>query len=773
MMMTFQFIWFACCIVVVQIALLHSAVFADDSLEQDAFQRQVLPVLDRYCIECHSHEHAEAKIAFDRFDRQAVAFEDAAVWLKVLDVLEGGNMPPADSLRPTVEEIRKVIDWIENDFLVAQCGKAARSASVVMRRLNRQEYDNTIRDLLGLELHLADDFPQDDIGFGYDNIGSALSVSPSHIEKYLDAAEIALQSAIVLPEVGERSPVELIGLQTYPLPPTKAVEFEHKLGAGHYLADLSLVRVGISESVPPPRLVVSFGKDRRVMEAVRIQDETVVYRFWIKVATGDNQVHVSLAPQEIENANVVNPKVVAANESGDQRYGANRGLHVDSIVVRGSIRQSDDSLPESHRNILFCSPEFGDASSLQCARQIVTRFITRAFRQPANSEEVDQVLTVFQLAYDRGESFERAIQVALTSVLISPKFLFLVEPEEASFDRPLTEFELASRLSYFLWSSMPDERLIGEAHQGTLRTNLRSEVIRMLNDPKSKALFENFTGQWLQLRKLDGATPDPNIFPDFDDQLRRAMRMETEKFIAHILKENRSVLELIDSDYTFVNDKLAKYYGIDEVSSSEFRQVELVDRLRGGVLTQASILTLTSNPNRTSPVKRGQWILQQILGTPPPPPPPNIEPLDESHQAAESASLRDRMELHRSNPQCASCHNQMDPIGFALENYNAVGQWRTTDGDFLINPSGVLPGGQMFENIIELKKVLKSTGSKKFTRCLIENMLTYALGRGLETSDFCTVEAIRGKLSTDDYRIHGILFGIVESNAFQFRGSIK
>lgn len=767
----FYSMWFACLIAV--FTLLHSRVFADDSLLQDKFKQQVLPILDRYCFECHSQEQAEAKIAFDRFDRQEVSFEDAAVWLKVADVLEGGIMPPADSLQPTAVEVRKVIDWIENDFLVAQCSKPARSAPVVMRRLNRQEYDNTIRDLLGLELHLADDFPQDDIGFGYDNIGSALSISPSHIEKYLDAAEVALQSAIVLPDVGERSPVELIGLQTYPLPPTKAVEFEHKLGPSRYLADLSLVRVGISESVPPPKMVVGFGKDRRTIGAVRVQDETVVYRFWINVAAGDNQVHVSLAPHEIENANVTNPKTVSANESGDQRYGANRGLHVDSIVVRGSIRPSDDSLPESHRNILFCSPDFGDASSLHCARQITTRFITRAFRQPANSDDVDQVLTIFQLAYDRGESFERAIQVALTSVLISPKFLFLVEPEAANIDRPLTEFELASRLSYFLWSSMPDELLIGDAQHGSLRTNLRSQVIRMLNDPKSAALIENFTGQWLQLRKLDGAKPDSNIFPVFDDLLRRAMRTETEKFFAHILRGNRSVLELIDSDYTFVNDKLAKYYGIDNVSSSEFRQVELVDRLRGGVLTQASILTLTSNPNRTSPVKRGQWILQQILGTPPPPPPPNIEPLDESHQATESASLRERMELHRSNPQCASCHSQMDPIGFALENYNAIGQWRTADGDFLINPSGVLAGGQKFENFSELKQVLKSSGSKKFTRCLIENMLTYALGRGLEASDFCTVEAIRGRLSADDYRIQNILFGIVESKAFQFRGSVQ
>ncbi len=292
----------------------------------------------------------------------------------------------------------------------------------------------------------------------------------------------------------------------------------------------------------------------------------------------------------------------------------------------------------------------------------------------------------------------------------------------------------------------------------------------MLGDARSDQFVENFAGQWLQLRKLGGVAPDKDRFPGFDDKLRNAMRTETERYFAHILRNNRSVLELLDSNYTFVNETLARHYGIEGVTGNEFREVALADRRRGGVLTQASVLTLTSNPNRTSPVKRGQWILQQILGTPPPPPPPEVAKLDESQQAADAASLRERMEVHRTKPECASCHRQMDPLGFALENYDAVGRFRIMDGAFTIDSSGELIGGRKFADIKELKHLLGSTATKKFTRCLIENMLTYGLGRGVAARDYCTVEEIRKQLASSDYRIHQIIFGIVESKAFQYRG---
>lgn len=745
-----------------------SPAFAQEAVTEDPFQKHVLPVLERYCFDCHTTENPEAGIALDRYDDQAMAIKDGKTWLRVRDAIEGHVMPPVDKSQPSLRERDGLIGWIENDYLTAQCGQSQGTAPVVIRRLNRQEYDNTILDLLGLDLHLAKDFPQDDIGFGFDNVGSALNISPVHVEKYLEAAELALDKAIVLPDANPYSPIELIGLKTYPLPPNAAVEFKHSLKPGQYLVEFSLVRVGIAESVAPPRLVIGLGKDRRTVVAVRVQDETVLYRFWLKVAEGDSQVHVALASGQAESVKVAKSKEIAANVSGDQRYGGDRGLHVDSMVVRGPVTVDPDRLPQSHQKILFCTPGFGDQARLDCARQVIAPFAERAYRRTVPPDEAERILQVFQRADERGESFERGIQIALTTVLASPQFLFLVESEKEPADRPLTEFELASRLSYFLWSSMPDEELFREARANRLRANLRLQVVRMLDDPKSDRFVANFAGQWLQLRRLAGVAPDKDLFPTFDDPLRLAMSQETEQYLAYVLRTNRSVLELLDSNYTFLNATLAQHYGIEGVAGNEFRKVELADRRRGGVLTQASVLTLTSNPNRTSPVKRGQWILQQVLGTPPPPPPPEVPKLDESEQAADAATLRERMQVHRSDPRCASCHQQMDPLGFALENYDAVGRWRTKDGPFPIDPSGELLGGRKFADAQELKQVLGASASKKFARTLVKNLLTYGLGRGLEAFDYCTIEDIRQQLAADDYRMRTLIFGIVESKAFQY-----
>ncbi len=527
---------------------------------RDAFRTNVLPLFERYCADCHMNGEHEAGVVLDRSRNQDAALKDGRTWLRVRDALQGRLMPPKDEPQPSLAELDRIIGWIEKDFLAAQCGKAPSSPPVVIRRLNRQEYNNTIRDLLGLDLRLGDAFPADDIGFGFDNVGSALNVSPVHVEKYLDAAEIAMQKAIVLPDAKDFSPAELIGLKTYPLPPRDAVEFAHSLKPGRYLADFSLVRVGIPENVPPPRLVIGFGKDRRTLEAVQVQDETVVYRYWLKVAPGDKMVHVALAPGQADNPNVKRPKTLADNVSGDKRYGTETGLHVDSMVVRGPVPDQTDGLPESHRRIFFCTPEYGDQSRIDCARRVIARFVENAFRRPVEPEEIERVLTIFRLAHDRGESFERAVQVALTTVLASPRFLYLVEPDDARVDRPLTEFELAGRLSYFLWSSMPDDELFRAAGANQLRSQLRRQVVRMLNDRRSEQFVENFTGQWLQLRKLSGIARDHDLFRGFDDRLRDAMRLETEHYFAYVLRGNRSVLEFLDSDYTFVNAALARHY---------------------------------------------------------------------------------------------------------------------------------------------------------------------------------------------------------------------
>jgi hypothetical protein len=755
---------------VVALSTLSAAVVAGQPAAADPFQSKALPVLEKFCIGCHAEADAKAGIVLDGFETHADAVGQGRTWIRVRDAIKEGVMPPKGKPQPSERERDALIAWIDHDYLDAEIRNPKSSPAVVLRRLNRQEYNNTMRDLLGLDLRLADLFPQDDIGFGFDNVGSVLNISPAHVEKYLDAAQFALEKAIVPPDAKDFSPAELIGLKTYPLPTRGAVQFKHSLKPGRYIADFSLVRVGIPESVPPPRLEIGFGKDSRTVEAVQVQDETVVYRYWLSVAPGDNQVKVALAPVQAAKANLERPKDVAANVSGDKRYGNETGLHVDSMVVRGPVLDAPEKLPASHRSILFCTPGFGDAERLDCARKVIGRFVERAFRRPASADEIDGVIAIWQLADARGESFERSIQVALATVLASPRFLFLVEPEIARADRPLSDFELASRLSYYLWSSMPDDELFAEARAGTLRSNIRSQVIRMLADRRSDQFVENFTGQWLQLRKLSAVTPDKDLFRGFDDRLRDAMRRETEQYFSFILRGNRSVLELLDSDYLFVDETLARHYGIEGVSGAGFRQMATADKRRGGVLTQASILTLTSNPNRTSPVKRGQWILQQILGTPPPPPPADVARLDESKEAAEATSVRERMELHRSKPECVSCHQQMDPLGFALENYDAVGRWRTVDGGSRIDPSGELLGGRKFTDIRELKTLLCGTASEKFTRCLTENMLTYSLGRGLAASDCGTVEKICRDLASNGHRMHHLVFGIVESRAFQYRG---
>ncbi|MFO0952519.1 MAG: DUF1592 domain-containing protein [Isosphaeraceae bacterium] len=737
---------------------------------RDDFQARVLPVLEKYCVDCHAKGSAEAGVVLDRYADQASALKDEKTWVRVLDAIESRLMPPPDEKQPTLDEFDAVANWIEKDYLAARCREKKATAPVVIRRLNRREYQYTVHDLLGIDLDVAADFPADEIGFGYDNVGSALNISPVHVEKYLDAAEAATDRAVVVPDYGDLPPIELIGLRTYPLPPDKPVEFDHTLKPGLYFVHFSLVRVGVAEAVPPPRLVVGLGQDRRTVTATSVQDETVVYRYWLNVAPGDKSAYVALAPGEAARENVARPAQVTAAVSGDQRYGGDRGHHVDSMVVKGPVPFDRATLPESHRRILFVTPGPDEKSRLEAGRAIVARFAERAFRRPVRDEEIERLHGMFRLALDRGESFERAVQLALTAALTSPQFLFLIEPEETAQDRPLTEYELASRLSYFLWSSMPDDELFRHAATGTLRMNLRGQVTRMLDDPKSRRFVENFAGQWLQLRRLAGVNPDANLFPGFDAKLRDSMRRETETYLDHVVREDRSVLELIDSDYTFLDEAMARHYGLPGVSGPAFRKVTLDDRRRGGVLTQASVLTLTSNPNRTSPVKRGQWILQQILGTPPPPPPPEVAKLDDSKEAADASSLRDRMEVHRTNPQCAACHQQMDPIGFALENYDAVGRWRTADGGFPVDPSGELAGGRKFADAQELKSILRDTGAKKFTKCLIENLLTYALGRGLDAYDSCTVEDIRSAVVADHYRARTILQEIVASPAFRNRG---
>jgi len=425
--------------------------------------------------------------------------------------------------------------------------------------------------------------------------------------------------------------------------------------------------------------------------------------------------------------------------------------------------------PETHEHIFTREPT--PKTHYEAAREIIGNFARRAYRRPLSEDELFRLVKLFDLASSEGENFAASVKLALKAVLVSPHFLFRGElqssPDDPSSIQPIGEYALASRLSYFLWSTMPDDELLAEAEHGILRRNLEKQVKRMLADSKAHALVDNFAGQWLQTRNLAQVAPDKKLFPDFDENLRSAMQTETAMFFEGIMKEDRSVLEFVDANYTFVNEQLAKHYGISGVKGEEFQRVSLKGTQHGGVLSQAAILTLTSNPTRTSPVKRGKWVLENILGTPPPPPPPNVPELKE--HAELTGTLRERMEQHRADPICAGCHARMDPIGFSLENYDAIGRWRDKDADFEIDPSGQLLSGESFAGPAELKAILLKHKRDEFLRCLSSKMLTYALGRGLERYDKCALDEIVRGLSKNKYRFSSLVMEVAKSTPFQMR----
>jgi hypothetical protein len=587
--------------------------------------------------------------------------------MKVDEMVLFGGMPPEGEPQPDPQERRLLSQWIQSVFAV-DCSAPRDPGRVTIRRLNRAEYDNTIRDLVGLDLHLAKDFPSDDVGEGFDNIGDVLSLPPLLFEKYMDAAEQIARAAIV--------------------------------------------------AQPPDAKT-----QRRQRQELR----------------GDGAARLD-------------------------------GYGVFGLSSAGTV---SDDVPESHQRIMIASPGEGK-SPRQAAREILEPFATRAFRRPVTSRELEPLVDLVDLAMQEGESFQGGIQVAVAAVLVSPHFLFRMEMDPDANDPPqirtLNDYELATRLSYFLWSSLPDDELFALAAEGKLhqQDTLRQQVLRMLQDPKSEALVRNFGGQWLNLRNLAEIAPDPKQFPSFDDRLRQAMQRETELLFAAVMREDRSLLDFLSADFTFLNGPLAEHYGIPGVVGDEFRRIALGDGRRLGLLTQASILTLTSNPTRTSPVKRGKWIMENILGTPPPDPPPNVPMLEETQQAAPNATLREQLVLHRENPVCASCHLQMDALGFGFENFDAIGRWRDRDGENPIDAGGQLPSGEQFSGPQDLVRILAQR-KREFSTALARKMLTYALGRGLQPYDDCAVRDIVQRLESNDYRFSALVLGIIASEPFRQR----
>ncbi len=943
-------------------ALLVLASMARGAAVHASFEKDVSPLLQKYCYDCHGNGKSKGDVALDVYKSVADVEKDRLTWETVLHHVRSHEMPPDDTeLQPTQAERDVIGDWIEKELFKFDPNNPD-PGRVTIRRLNRAEYNNTIRDLIGVDFKPAADFPPDDSGYGFDNIGDVLSLPPVLMEKYLSAADKILDQAIVTDPIeskvqrfpaslaqvgfnaiGDRGDgwVQLISLEeddvAVELPVAAAGDYlvrvhafakptgGNLVGGGSnstedtknkpdptkisimvndaFIQDFELSTDEAHPGVYEARVGLPAGKQRVRAEAGRIhggdndlimvngrlgkQQPGIVFVKWIEVegplpaatrryrpdqlaVTGEGKfteagerilqkngdvsttinvtkegdyllraqayaqqagtettrMQFRIDGQPLKDFDVIGlPKMEplvtqrvfslmllvpqpyvyefrAHLTPGSRNFSAafvnnfedpkneNPNLRARSLTIQNLevVNLSEPvvtpAMPAPLQEIFakYTAPKrpgllgrvFGrsakPALNAETARAIMADFTRRAWRRPAQPAEIDRLMDLYGLAEKHGDSFEASVKLAMKAVLVSPHFLFVGEPPPsaalATTVQPLDEFTLASRLSYFLWSSMPDEELLGLAERGQLRPNLEAQVRRMLASAKAHALVDNFAGQWLQIRSLDTASPDKSLFPDYDLGLRTAMQRETELFFENIMRQDRPVFEFLTGDYTFVNGRLAKFYGLPDVTGEEFQKVSLVGAPRRGVLTQASVLTLTSNPTRTSPVKRGKWVLENLLGTPPPPPPPNVPDLDDKGRKL-TGTLRQQMEQHRENPNCASCHARMDPIGFGLENFDAIGAWREKDGEAAIDTAGKLTTGDTFGGAVELTALLASKRRGEFLHCLSEKMLTYALGRGVEYYDRPAVDQIVKGLEQGQFKFSSLILETAKCFPFE------
>lgn len=739
----------------------------------DTFRTQVVPFARKYCFKCHAGAKPEAGVSYARYVDEKAMLRDRRTWQRTFEVMSDGSMPPENAKQPSEKHKARILNYLNEKLNHFDCTAVADPGRVTIRRLNRSEYDNTIRDLMGITFRPADDFPSDDVGYGFDNNGDVLSLSPLLMEKYLNAAEKIAQSALL-----NVDPANL---------PVRDFERDslHRTGVAHYHGDDGIILVSNGEFYVEHQFPISgryllrvwaaetpAGDERSKME-FRIDDKPVG-----EYEVTQNEAHYGSFALPIHIDRGTHKFSVAFlndffSETIEDKSRRDRNLLVRNVQIVGPIEVDDAEYPAFHRSFLTAVPG-GGKPLFDAARANLRPFLRRAFRRPVTEAEIDRYAGLAKRIAESGETFVTAMQVAVTGVLVSPDFLFRIEtdknPNDSNDRHPLNDHELATRLSYFLWSSTPDQELMDHADKQDLHTDevIEQQVRRMLADPKSKALIENFGEQWLQLRILNEITPNPALFPDFNAELREDMKGETSRFFEYIMREDRSILDFLDGPYTFVNGRLAKHYGLTGITGSEFQKVNLVGKQRAGLLTQASILTMTSNPDRTSPVKRGKWVMEVILNQPPPPPPPNVPELKETAELQPEMTLRQQLELHRQSPSCASCHRVMDQLGFGIENFDPVGRWRENDGKHPLDTRGELPGGDSFRGPIELMAVLRRKQAE-FGDCLAEKMLTYALGRGLEFYDQCATVKIVNSLKERDFKFSVLVTEIAKSEPFRMR----
>ena len=752
-------------------------------------------LLTQYCVVCHDNVKRTAGVTLQGLDLSKIG-DNAALFEKVLRKVKTGQMPPAGMPGPDVAGRAAFGKSLETSLDAESAAHPNPGRPAAVHRLNRAEYSNAIRDVFALDINPGSQLPVDDSGYGFDNIGDVLSISSALMDRYMSVGRRIARLAVGDPTLkpGEEifEPRREPNRGVAPAVPARAewmsddLPFDSAGGLSvRYYFPLDaeyVIRIRLGVANAPVKLAP--------------------LEFRLPVKAGPHTIGLTF-PKESLKLELAAPAVARrsafVSSVRPEASSAGMDLRVDGVRVKRFPPNADGASPPllnvgivgpynptgsgdtpSREKIFVCHPANRSEES-KCAQKILARLSRRAYRRPVSDADVRPLLAFYQTAREKGD-FDYGIERAIQAILVAPDFLFRVEADppvitrEGSSRNPnhrISDVELASRLSFFLWSSVPDDTLLDLAEQSKLSNPkaLDQQVERMLDDPRSFAFVSNFAGQWLQIRNLATVKPDPVVFADFDESLRWSMQRETELFFESILRENRSVLDLLTADYTFLNERLANHYGIPDIYGAQFRRVVLKDPNRGGLLGQGSLLTVTSPPNRTSVVQRGKWILDNLLGAPPPPPPPDVPPLDATTKGAQKLTLREAMEVHRANPGCAVCHKNMDPLGFALENYNGIGEWRTKDGGSEIDASGKLPDGTQFEGPAGLKKVLATTRRDEFVSTVTEKLLTYGLGRGVEYYDMPTLRAIMHKTEGNQYRLKDLIMGVITSTPFQMRRS--
>ena len=757
-------------------------------------------VVERYCVTCHNDRLETGGLSLQGLDVSDVAAH-RGVWEKVVRKLRAGAMPPRPRPRPDVATYARVLAALETALDSAAAAHPDPGRTATFRRLNRTEYQNAVRDLLALDVDVTALLPRDDSAFGFDNVNAG-GLSPTLMERYLAAARKVSRLAVGsgLPAPGSRVVVvpadrtqedHVAGL---PFGTRGGTAVEHTFPAdGEYEIQVRLQRnrnENVEGLTEPHDVEITLDGERLALFTMEPSRNYVLQANAAYYADEgiDNHLNVRLAAPA--GPHVVGATFIKKNsaliETTRQPYDAhfNMDRHprqqpaVRSVSIAGPFDPTGVGETPSRARIFACRPPAGasDAEAEECAAAIVAGLARRAYRRPVTVDDLEQLVSFYRRGYAAG-GFEAGVETALRALLASPEFLFRIErdPEGAAPGEPyrVTGLELASRLSFFLWSSLPDDELLDAAAAGKLRdpAALRAQARRMLADPRTATLTTNFASQWLHLRNLDAVRPDARLFPDFDDNLRQGFRRETELLFRSILDEDRSVVDLLTADYTFANERVARHYGFPGIYGDHFRRVDLPEGSpRAGLLGHGSILTVTSYATRTSPVLRGKWILENLLGTPPPPPPANVPPLEETRSNTRVVSMRERMVAHRRNPQCAVCHRIMDPAGLSMENFDAIGRWRDAEGGAAIDAAGNLPGGEDFDGVAGLRGALLER-PEVFVGTVTEKLLTYALGRGLDHADAPAVRAIARAAAADGYRLSSLILGIVESTPFQMRRS--